>query len=291
MSKESQEGIPEAFRCANPSCDSRVRQDEDGFLGWLSFGSTGSSGYFLGKNWLCSESCLSKQVNEGILRSMVRPNPGSFFKPMGPRIGTFLRAKGWITSEQLNEALELQKQYKMKLGKCLLKMDYLSEDKLLTGLSEQLKIPCIFDPISNLAEEALRAVPKSVCMHFRLVPFEYRQGHILSVAADIDLNEEIILAVQEILRCSIQPYLTTREAIRDLLERFVRPVADDPVTLFENTSQLNDEMGALFLREWTQAQADRARFASVEGMVWFRYLNASSIRDHLLIAESAIPTP
>jgi len=291
MLEESEKRNTSTIHCANLSCGSTIRlKDDDAVLGWLRFRSDKSSGFFLGKKWLCSEFCLTKQVNEGILATLARQVPGKLFKPMGPRIGSFLSARGWINSEQLNQALEYQQQHELKLGKCLLALEYLSEQNLLTALSEQLKIPCIFQPISSAAEEALTFVPKPVCSQFHLVPFDFRQDHILSVAVDIDLSEEIILAVQEVLGCCVQPYLTTRKAIQELLERFVLPRPDEPVTLIDNTTRVADGMGRKFLEEWTRYQAKSARFASFEDLIWIRYLSAKDVaHNHLLLSDQTIP--
>lgn len=147
MLEESKKRTSSTIRCANPSCGSTIRRkDDDSLLGWLHLSSDRSSGFFLGKQWLCSEFCLTKQVSDGIIATLARQVPGRFVKPMGPRIGTFLSARGWINSDQLNEALEFQKRSKLKLGKCLLELGYLSEQNLLTALSEQLKVPSSSNP-------------------------------------------------------------------------------------------------------------------------------------------------
>jgi type IV pilus assembly protein PilB len=183
----------------------------------------------------------------------------------------------------LDQALDLQKKCGLKIGKCLLKLAYLSERKLLTALSEQLKVPFMFGPILTVSEETLRFIPKPVCKRFHIVPFDYRQNHILSVAVDIDLNEEIVLALQEVLECSIQPYLTTRKALQQLLVRFVLPLPEEAVTLICNDEGWKDQMGRIFLEEWTFHHADRARFASLEDMIWIRYLAGDEAHDQLLV--------
>jgi hypothetical protein len=285
MVGESQIKTSSDVHCANPSCGTKSEPKlVEGLSAWLGFSSDRSSGYFLGQNWLCSKACLTKQVNDGILEILARPISRKLFKPMGPRIGTFLRARGWISSEQLNEALDLQKKRKLKLGKCLLELEHLSEQKLLIGLSEQLKVPCIFEPIRDVAEKALRLIPKPVCERFHLVPFDYRQNHFLSVAVDIDLNEQIILALREVLGCSVQPYLTTREELQELLKRFILPLPADPVTLIDDGQNLKDQMGRKFLEEWTLYKANKARFAALEDMIWIRYLSADGPHDHLLVS-------
>jgi len=204
---------------------------------------------------------------------------------MGPRIGTYLIARGWLSTEELSRALEFQNESRLKLGKCLLELEYLSEQRLLTALSEQLKIPCIFAPIANVAQTALTSIPRSLCTQFRVVPFEYGQSRILGVAVDIDLNEEMILAVREVLGCAVQPYLTTREALQELLMRFVLPRPEDAKTMLDST-QVAEQVGRVFLEKWTHYRANRARFASLDNVIWLRYLSSDGSHDHLLFSEN-----
>jgi type IV pilus assembly protein PilB len=57
------------------------------------------------------------------------------------RLGDILIRKGWITSQQLNEALEEQRRAHEFLGSILLKKKFITEQQLVETLSEQFKIP------------------------------------------------------------------------------------------------------------------------------------------------------
>ncbi len=49
--------------------------------------------------------------------------------------------KGLITQEQLNTAINLQKNTDKKIGQILVDLGYIKEDKLLQLLAEQLGLP------------------------------------------------------------------------------------------------------------------------------------------------------
>ena len=286
MFVDTSKGANREVRCANSACGSPIRKKAlDGLRGWLGLNSSSSSGFYLGEQWLCSEACLQASVGAGILKTVAHPISESLFKPMGPRIGTFLRARGWLNSDQLGEALDFQGEHKWKLGKCLMELGYLSEQKLLTALSEQLKVPCINGPISSAVETALTSVPKKICVQFRVVPFEFHQNHILRVAVDIDLRERVILAMQEVLGCSVQPYLTTNEAVQELLERFILPLPEKSVSSVGRVSQSAEEVGRVFFEQWSHYGARKARFAALEKTIWLRYLSPDTFHDHFLIPE------
>ena len=55
-----------------------------------------------------------------------------------PRLGELLVAKKLTTPEQLEKALRRQRETGEPLGSTLVKLEYLSEKKLLRALSEQL---------------------------------------------------------------------------------------------------------------------------------------------------------
>ena len=58
-----------------------------------------------------------------------------------PPIGQILITRGLIGNEDLERALELQRERGDKLGKILVDMGYLAHRDLLAALSEQLGLP------------------------------------------------------------------------------------------------------------------------------------------------------
>lgn len=63
---------------------------------------------------------------------------------MGPKkLGEILVEKNFITKDQLNEALELQKKSKEFLGVILINKKFIKEEQLMKALSEQFNIPFV----------------------------------------------------------------------------------------------------------------------------------------------------
>lgn len=89
--------------------------------------------------------------------------------PKKIRIGDLLVASGIVTESQLQVALAEQKKTGQKLGKTLIKLKFLSEEKLLTFLSQQLDIPYI-----NIAKESIdyalaKRLPEKLARDYRIV--------------------------------------------------------------------------------------------------------------------------
>ena len=59
------------------------------------------------------------------------------------KLGNILIQKGWITSEQLEKALVIQKQKGNFLGAVLLEEGMVSEERLARALSEQFNVPFV----------------------------------------------------------------------------------------------------------------------------------------------------
>lgn len=89
--------------------------------------------------------------------------------PKKIRIGDLLVTNGIITENQLQVALAEQKKTNQKLGKTLIKLKFLSEEKFLDFLSQQLDIPYI-----NIAKEAIdyaqaKKIPEKLARDYRIV--------------------------------------------------------------------------------------------------------------------------
>lgn len=100
------------------------------------------------------------------------------------RIGDLLVSKGEITEEQLQQALVEQKKKGVKLGRILIDMGCIEEDRFLEFLSEQLGAPFYdlkeftFDP------EVVARLPETYARRYRALVLEERNGDVVVGMAD-----------------------------------------------------------------------------------------------------------
>jgi type IV pilus assembly protein PilB len=92
------------------------------------------------------------------------------------KIGEILIAKGRITEEQLDEALELQKTDKGHLGKILVTLDYVTPDDLVRSLGLHLNVEYL-----NLSEilvdpEVLGIISEDVLLRHKALPLRVENG-------------------------------------------------------------------------------------------------------------------
>jgi type IV pilus assembly protein PilB len=151
--------------------------------------------------------------------------------------GEQLVAKGIITEQQLNEALERQRttMTNRKLGEILVRLGYISKSHVTEGLAEQLGIPII-----NLAERdippRIRAmVDGSIATLYRVVPVEERNGVLMVATAD-PTNINTLDNLSRLLDRQVDPVLSTQEHISEALARYYGHQRDTVESLLSSAS-------------------------------------------------------
>jgi len=86
-----------------------------------------------------------------------------------------------LTTEQLNKALETQKQKGGRLSNILVSLKLVKEKDLMLALSKSLHIPPINLAKLNIKPELIKLIPEHVTRHYQLVPIS-KIGNNLTVA-------------------------------------------------------------------------------------------------------------
>lgn len=114
---------------------------------------------------------------------MDTPSPGT--SPQRKiRIGDLLVQNQVITEDQLMSALSEQKKTGKKLGGTLIELGYIDETRLLQFLSQQLQIPLIDLSTASLDASAAKTLPESLARRYRVIVLESRERDALVGMAD-----------------------------------------------------------------------------------------------------------
>lgn len=109
-------------------------------------------------------------------------------KPAGGRkkirIGDLLVQNKVISENQLMSALSEQKKTGHKLGNTLIELGYIEEHKLLEFLSQQLQIPLIDLDDFNLDAAVVQTLAENVARRYRVIVLENRERDVLVGMAD-----------------------------------------------------------------------------------------------------------
>src|SRR5580658_1396479 len=134
-------------------------------------------------------------------------------------LGQLLIDRGLIAAEDLDRALELQRERRgEKLGKILVDMGYIAQRDLLSALSEQLGLP-----IAQLGAPAsapeLEGLSPRFLRQSRIFPVAIEEGSLTLAMAD-PLDFETINAVHSFSRLEVNPQLAGEQDILDAIDRF-----------------------------------------------------------------------
>ena len=137
------------------------------------------------------------------------------------KIGEILRQAGIIDEFQVNSALSYQRHWGGRFGESLLRLGYLSEDKLQNYLAQQYNLPHIelFD--RKIPDNVLAYIPVEKAREFRVVPVERIEvgGTMCLVVAMSDpTNLMITDSLQYLTGCRIKTALASADAISQAID-------------------------------------------------------------------------
>jgi type IV pilus assembly protein PilB len=140
-------------------------------------------------------------------------------RPAGmARLGDRLVAERLITTEQLQRALAEQRGTREKLGSILVRMNFLTEDKLLSFLSRQYSVPSVTLSQLDLDPEVVKLVPAQLAERLHVLPIK-RSGNVLTLAMADPTNVLALDDVAFFTNLQIQPVVASEMAIRQAAER------------------------------------------------------------------------
>ncbi|MGH7365002.1 MAG: type IV-A pilus assembly ATPase PilB [Candidatus Rokuibacteriota bacterium] len=149
------------------------------------------------------------------------------------RLGDRLVAEKLITPEQLQRALAEQKGSADKLGTILVRLQFITEDSLVSFLSKQYAMPAITVAQVDPDPDVLKLVPEQIAKKHSVLPIK-RMGNTLTLAMADPTNVFALDDVGFMTGLQIQPVVASEAAIRKAFER-----------LYETGASVNDMMSEL----------------------------------------------
>jgi hypothetical protein len=120
------------------------------------------------------------------------------------RLGDLLISKGFITQEQLAQALVEGKETGEVLGRVLVRHRAIFESELARVLAEQWSIPYVNVGSVGVDRKALTLLPRDIGMRYAALPVRFF-GEELRVAFADPTDEEALAAVRHYIDAPIQP--------------------------------------------------------------------------------------
>jgi type IV pilus assembly protein PilB len=145
---------------------------------------------------------------------------------MSVRLGEILIKESLITSEQLQKALEHQKQHGGKLGSCLMKMGFITDDQITGVLSRQYGVPSINLKYYEVDQAVIKLIPQDTAVRYQIVPLS-RVGSTLTIAMTDPTNVFAMDDIKFMTGFNVEPVVASESAIADAIAKFYGDVESD----------------------------------------------------------------
>lgn len=242
--------------CANPQCRT----------GWLHLWRSRTRPLFEG-NWACSAECSEALVHQAIQREM---HGRALVQPVHRHrvpIGLLMLNHGWISSEQLRQALEAQRiAGSGRVGSWLMRLFGIGEDLVTRALALQWNCP-VLHLDGFLPARMTRALPRLFVDAFGALPLRVAGGKLLYLAFEERIDTVLALALERMtglkVECGILPGSEFQAAHKKILAtEFPR------VQLLEAAGET--ALSRALVRQLERVRPVEARLIRVHDCLWLR---------------------
>lgn len=134
------------------------------------------------------------------------------------RLGDLLIREGLITKEQLEKALQEQKQNGTRVGYNLVKLGFIKETELTKALARQYKMPAVDLAKFEVDPKIAKLIPSDLATKHFVLPLK-RDGRTLTVAMADPTNLGVIEDLKFITRYDIFPVIAGEFTLRSAIEK------------------------------------------------------------------------
>jgi type IV pilus assembly protein PilB len=173
---------------------------------------------------------------------------------MAVRIGELLLKEKRITAEQLQEALNYQRQNGGKLGFNLIKLGYVKDDEITALLSKQYGVPSIALGQFDVDATVVKLVPAETAQKYQIIPLS-RSGATLTIAMTDPTNVFAMDDIKFMTGYNVEPVVASETAVIEAIAKYYGKAgsgngsngnaASSGPSALEMASKALDEMPAL----------------------------------------------
>ena len=135
------------------------------------------------------------------------------------RLGEILRERQKIDAEDLDRALELQKERGDKLGKILTDMGLIAQRDVLAALSDQLGVPLVTIESEPPSAPEIEGLSHRFLRQCRAIPIALKDS-VLTLAMADPMDFETIAAVRAFSGLEIRTALAAEQEVLDAIEKY-----------------------------------------------------------------------
>ncbi|MBW1974506.1 MAG: type IV-A pilus assembly ATPase PilB [Deltaproteobacteria bacterium] len=156
------------------------------------------------------------------------------------KLGQILVKGGYISKQQLQDALNEQRRTRERLGAILIKQGLITEQDLAIALARQLKLPLVNPLRLNISQEVRELILQESAEKYMTVPFGLN-GNVLHVATSDPTNRLAADDLRFLTQKTIRFHVATESSIKAILEqqKTTETVLDEALKMLSNDAELS----------------------------------------------------
>ncbi len=157
------------------------------------------------------------------------------------RLGEILIERKLITAEDLERALELQKERGDKIGKTLVDMGFVAMRDVLAALAEQWDVPLVAIEGPPAVSPETETLSPRFLRQFRCLPLS-REDHTITLAMADPLDVETIASVRNCTGLKVNSVLAAEQEILDAIDRYYGESARAEHDLEGDAAEMSEDL-------------------------------------------------
>ncbi|TAN39309.1 MAG: type IV-A pilus assembly ATPase PilB [Nitrospirae bacterium] len=174
---------------------------------------------------------------------------------MAVKLGQLLIASSIISEEQLKQALNVQRKDGGRLGTNLVKLGFLTEDKLVAFLSKQYGVPSINLSDYKIDAAVLKLVPAEMAKKYLIMPIA-RVGATLTVALADPSNVFAIDDVKFMTGYNVEVVVSSESAIIGAITNYYLGKGDGMLATASSTAAAPASSARIEAKDYTLSDED-----------------------------------
>ncbi|RJQ46253.1 MAG: type IV-A pilus assembly ATPase PilB [Nitrospiraceae bacterium] len=138
---------------------------------------------------------------------------------MAPKIGQLLVTNKIIMEEQLLKAIELQKKEGGRIGTNLIKLGFITDDKLVEFLSRQYGVPAVNLLSEEIDPNIVKFIPYEVAQKYQIFPVS-KNGASLKLAMADPSNVFAIDDIKFMTGYNVKPVVASEASIKEAMAKY-----------------------------------------------------------------------
>lgn len=137
------------------------------------------------------------------------------------QLGELLLERGLIKKEELEKALQVQREKGGLLGQILIKMNIVTEEEIAHIITVQYGFPYLPLSCYEIDDECIKLIPENVSRQYCLIGID-KIGSTLTVAMSNPLNNQAIEDIELMTSCRVQMFVSTMSDINKAIDKYYK---------------------------------------------------------------------